>query len=282
MPVSAAHEARTILIREHPDLVSHFCTALGLKTPHNCTLALGPEDANDFKPFELTRDRTITFTNHTGTVEFAVCFEVQLRKDPSREWAWPLYQARLRHDLRCPVAFLVLTPDPNVVHWCAEGFDLGHPDLIFRPLTIGPANIPTTLTLETAQKNLPLAALSAMTHGNKNRNLLKTVCTALDSLPDPDEAVRYHNLILGTLNSRSRTYVETLMQRENFSYSSPWTDSLRAEGKAEVILTVLRARRVLVTNPMRERITGCADLDQLDRWAERAVTVTSADQLFDD
>ncbi|MCD0448489.1 hypothetical protein LO762_04660 [Actinocorallia sp. API 0066] len=80
------------------------------------------------------------------------------------------------------------------------------------------------------------------------------------------------------------------MERVPFSYSSPWTDSLRAEGeargaakyKAEAIVAFLKARGVLVPHTVRDRITACADLDQLDRWIERAATVTSADQLFDD
>ncbi|ROO83487.1 hypothetical protein EDD29_0990 [Actinocorallia herbida] len=76
------------------------------------------------------------------------------------------------------------------------------------------------------------------------------------------------------------------MQYEPFSYSSPWTDSLRAEGAAqaaaEAVIKVLRARDILVTQPARERILACEDGDQLDRWLERAANATHVDELFAD
>ncbi|WP_460301233.1 hypothetical protein [Actinocorallia aurea] len=76
------------------------------------------------------------------------------------------------------------------------------------------------------------------------------------------------------------------MKQQPFSYSSPWTDSLRAEGAikstAMAVIKVLQARDILVTQPARERILACEDGDQLDRWLERAVTAAGVDELFVD
>ncbi|ROO83489.1 hypothetical protein EDD29_0992 [Actinocorallia herbida] len=191
-----------LLVKENPDLVTHFCAQLGVKIPDGCAISLGSEDANDLRPVELTRDRTFVFTRPDGKVKFAVCLEVQLRKDGSREWAWPLYHARLRHDLRCPVAFIVITPDPAVANWCAAGFDLGRPGLVFRPLTCGPSGTESISTMEAAKENISLAALTAMDHGDDpaNRPLLRNLCTAIDSLPDREKAARYYSLVAGSLS----------------------------------------------------------------------------------
>ena len=54
----------------------------------------------------------------------------------------------------------------------------------------------------------------------------------------------------------------------------------RAEGEAKAVLAVLDARGIDVPEDARARITGCADLDQLDTWVRRAATATSVEDLF--
>jgi hypothetical protein len=55
----------------------------------------------------------------------------------------------------------------------------------------------------------------------------------------------------------------------------------RAEGEARMLLRVLAARGIDVPDDIRARITGCSDLDQLERWADRALTATSVHELFE-
>ncbi|WP_167521557.1 hypothetical protein [Microbispora triticiradicis] len=43
---------------------------------------------------------------------------------------------------------------------------------------------------------------------------------------------------------------------------------------------MLEARGLEVPDDVRERIRRCQDLDQLRTWVRRAVTVTSAQELF--
>jgi hypothetical protein len=53
-----------------------------------------------------------------------------------------------------------------------------------------------------------------------------------------------------------------------------------AEGEAKGVLLILETRGIEVTEEQRQRITGCGDPEQLEAWIRRAVTVTSADELF--
>ncbi|MEU5884682.1 hypothetical protein [Spirillospora sp. NPDC047279] len=52
-------------------------------------------------------------------------------------------------------------------------------------------------------------------------------------------------------------------------------------GEAKSIVKVLRGRGICVSDAARERILGCTDEAQLDVWLDRAVTVETAEQLFD-
>lgn len=54
----------------------------------------------------------------------------------------------------------------------------------------------------------------------------------------------------------------------------------KAEGKAEAILAVLDERCILVSSENRERILGTTDLELLNDWIRRAISVPSADELF--
>ncbi|MET8718465.1 hypothetical protein [Streptomyces misionensis] len=53
-----------------------------------------------------------------------------------------------------------------------------------------------------------------------------------------------------------------------------------AKGEAKAVLRVLRARGVEVSESVRERVMACADLDVLETWLDRSLSVASAEELF--
>jgi len=54
----------------------------------------------------------------------------------------------------------------------------------------------------------------------------------------------------------------------------------QAKGEAKAVLAVLEARGIDVPAELRERITTCTDLEQLDTWVRRAATAGTAQDLF--
>jgi flagellar biosynthesis/type III secretory pathway protein FliH len=54
----------------------------------------------------------------------------------------------------------------------------------------------------------------------------------------------------------------------------------KAEGKAEALLMFLRRRGLAVNEAQRQQIVTCIDLAALDRWLERAFSITSVDELL--
>jgi hypothetical protein len=56
----------------------------------------------------------------------------------------------------------------------------------------------------------------------------------------------------------------------------------RAETRADAVLTVLRVRGIAVPEAVRKRILAQKDLQQLERWLERAAIATSVGEVIDD
>ncbi|WP_394826136.1 hypothetical protein [Pendulispora albinea] len=52
-----------------------------------------------------------------------------------------------------------------------------------------------------------------------------------------------------------------------------------AKGGARAVLTVLETRNVVVSDTVRAKILACTDSTVLERWLQRALTVTSAEDV---
>ncbi|SPT58904.1 Uncharacterised protein [Actinomadura madurae] len=52
------------------------------------------------------------------------------------------------------------------------------------------------------------------------------------------------------------------------------------EGEIKVLLVVLEARGFTIDDDLRQRITNCKDLQQLDNWVRRAATAQTLDEIF--
>ena len=57
-------------------------------------------------------------------------------------------------------------------------------------------------------------------------------------------------------------------------------DSWIAEGRARSVLEVLELRNLSVPTDVRERVLAMHEEPQLQRWLARALTVSSADEIF--
>lgn len=101
------------------------------------------------------------------------------------------------------------------------------------------------------------------------------------------------DLVLDRLSGAARQCLEELVNVATYEYQSDYARRYFSRGKAEgeargtaagearALLAVLAARDIDVPEAVRERITGCTDLDQLEAWVRRAATATSVHDLFD-
>ncbi|KAA8889245.1 hypothetical protein F3087_09840 [Nocardia colli] len=69
-----------------------------------------------------------------------------------------------------------------------------------------------------------------------------------------------------------------------YEYQSDFARKYVAEGEvagvARMVLDVLDIRGIAVSDEIRERISGCHDVDQLETWHRRAMLADTADDLF--
>ncbi|MFI6299610.1 hypothetical protein ACIBEJ_49005 [Nonomuraea sp. NPDC050790] len=63
-------------------------------------------------------------------------------------------------------------------------------------------------------------------------------------------------------------------------YRGEYARSISVATEARVVIKVLKARGIPVTDQQQERIQACSDADTLDRWVKRAGLVTTANELF--
>lgn len=182
---------------------------------------------------------------------------------------------------------LVVCPNRAVAAWCAKPIRLGHPGFELRPLVAGPDVIPVIDDPVTARADPELAVLSALAHPADP--VVEAMAGGLEALDSPT-AVDYTNYVLALLPVAAKKHLEDLLATQRtFTYSSPFTeqyvDQGRAEGEAKgevkALLAVLVARGIDVPDEARARITACTDLDLLEVWVRRAVTIDSIDELFD-
>jgi flagellar biosynthesis/type III secretory pathway protein FliH len=56
----------------------------------------------------------------------------------------------------------------------------------------------------------------------------------------------------------------------------------KARGEAAALLKLLKARGIDLTEEQHDAVTSSTDLEEIDRWFDRALTATSANGVFGD
>ncbi|WP_198659240.1 hypothetical protein [Nocardiopsis sp. FIRDI 009] len=285
MAISPEHQIYTELFSDSPDMAVEFLRKRGVRIPDYESSEITSCDLGHVDPVERRSDVAIMLRgegpNGPSDSLMGVIVEVQRDEKERKRFTWPEYVACLRSRHECPVTLLVICPRQPVADWYADAIPLGHPGFVLHPLVVGPKDIPVITDPATVAASPTLGVLSAAAHGARKAGVLDALNSGLDKI-DPEKAAKYISYSLHLLaDTDGQQALEALMMANTFDYHSPWVDSLRAEGEAKMLLRVLTALGVEVTEDARERITGCHDLSQLEAWADRAPDITTIDQLFD-
>ncbi|MFI5714712.1 hypothetical protein [Nocardia sp. NPDC051750] len=294
---STPHEVVIDMFTERPGLVAPLLAALGCELPDYETVVPRSERAAVVAPTEYYADAVIAF-ERGGNPVLAVVLEVQLRPDPDKPWSWPVYTASLRSRMKCPVLLLVFCADARTAKWAAKPLDFGfgNPPITLTPLVLDPSSVPVVTDPEVATALPELAVLSAVAHPRHpdHARIWQALATGLRTL-GADPALRYHDFILTMLPPAVRPVWEAFMSTglRDYNFTSDFARKYIAEGRAEgraegealgeakSILTVLDARGIDVPVHVRDTVTSCSDLDQLQKWLRRALEVNQASELLD-
>jgi hypothetical protein len=221
--------------------------------------------------------------------------EAQGKKDAKKEASWTYYLAHLYEKYKLPPVLLVVCQDRRTAIWAASPVRIGlaqWPSLTMRPLVLGPHDVPLITDPAEAARDIPLATLSAVTHAKEPgaAAILKMLASAMKTLDQNTASVFTELTELGLGDTPAAHTGRKLMALDLSFFRSETSQRLRAEGRSEgraegtarAILLLLDQRGIDITDDARERIADCRDLDTLDTWLSRALTVASAQDLFVD
>jgi hypothetical protein len=179
------HNAPIEMFRENPSLVAHFlATVFHMEVPPHASVRVADSALDQMLPVEFRADLVLELRDATGALVLAVILESQREKTPRKKYSWAVYWAVARAERECPAVVLVLAYDAEVAAWAAEKIDLGLGRGSIEPLVLGPATLPVVTDPAVAEKEVELAVLSAMAHGNGPDGLavIQAAWSALDRL----------------------------------------------------------------------------------------------------
>jgi hypothetical protein len=286
---SMAHEILVDLFKNRPSLAAEILVeVLGFSIPSYTEARIASADLTEIQPAEYRADIVVLLLQD-GVPVRVVIVEVQLAVDPRKRLSWPAYAMVSRAVHGCPVALLVVAPEPAVAGWCAEPIETGIPDFVLRPPVLRRTEVPVVTDPGEALLRPELGVLSALAHGEMEQGaaIASAVLPAVRGLDD-DRARFYYDLVYNSLNEATRRALEAMMKGYEYQsdFARKYVAQGRAEGRAEegalAVLTVLQARGLAVSDSVRERILAQKDPDRLRRWLEKAAVATSVAAVLDE
>ncbi len=291
--VSSRHEAAHRIFQERPELLAPVFRILDVPLPKEAAVEVLTPDATEIRPLERRVDSVLRVDPPDGG-GFLLAIEAQGRRDPAKAVSWAYYLSFLAAKHERSALLLVVCQDKTTADWAAGPFKLGVDDwtaLSVHPLVLGPGNVPVILDADEAAQDLTLATFSALTHGRDPNApaILKALARAMGTA-DPESVSYYSELLeIGLGETPARDIWRNEMRVGTyFPGRGTLIEETFLEGKAQgqteeralAVLRVLEKRGISIPAEARDRITDCAYLNTLDRWFDRAFTVSTADELF--
>jgi hypothetical protein len=296
--VTSPHEVTHRVFQDRPELLASVFRILNLPVAEKATVQVVTPDVTEIRPLERRVDTVLKIRSPED--DFLLAIEAQGRRDPAKAASWTYYLAHLQAKYRKPALLLVVCRDQATAEWAAGPFTCGVNDwtaLSTHPLVVGPGNVPVITDRHEAAQNPALAAFCALLRSpnGDEKPILEALAQAMGSLDPDDRTYFVQTLDIGLGDTPARHSWRTLM-RNYFPGQGTIVEEYYLEGKAEgkaegeaagrakalaeSILHLLERRDVPVSATARLVITSCTDHDTLNRWFDRAITATDADDLF--
>ncbi|MFI1356799.1 hypothetical protein ACH4TV_24940 [Streptomyces sp. NPDC020898] len=286
--VGSSHEALHRIFQKDPALLTRALQGvLHVPFPEPRDFAVLNADLTEVEPIERRVDTLLRVETDDGA--YLLVVESQGKKDEDKRGSWAYYLSFLYAKYRCEPVLIVITQSAATARWAAEPIRLGLPgwhSLTVRPLVLGPENVPVIANEREAERDVPLAVLSAMTHGRgpQSAAILESLAVALRTIDSESAAVFVQFVDSCLADPRAKQIWRDLMTAINYFWRHPLAEQVREEGRVEegarMTLGILEWRGIPVPDAVRERVQACTDLEQLKTWAQRAVHATAAEDLF--
>ena len=282
---SINHDGPIELIRQHPELAVELAqTVPGVPLPEKVSVTLGSADASNVIPDEFRADIVVTlFDAETGELARIVIIEPQGRDQKTKQFSWPSYVTNLRSANKCPdTLLLVICWDETEAVKCRKPIHTGHPGFTLAPVVLSPGSFPGF------SEHTPWLTILAGTIGAVSLDTDLGRRQVLDAITDTHASTAdirsLSAIILGVASDAARQELEATMRTT--PYRTDFFDRVEAEGaaraKREVLLKIIESRHIQPSEEQRELVGSCTDLGRLDTWLDRALTASSAAEIFGD
>jgi hypothetical protein len=284
------HDTVGELIEERPELAVEILRDLmHVDLPPGVPASTASEVFNTRPSQDLVADKVV-LAGTAHDVMHAIVVEAQRERLPAKLRQLPRYAMALwlRHE--CPVDVLVICPDKATAEYYAEPIPIPVPvpHRVFLPRALFPGQVPAFTTPEEVTAHPALAVLSVAYHG-RDPAVAEAFVEGMGSLGGK-RGLKYYEY---GVSMSPRAVCEILEAMVTSTGWRPvhsevgkrfWAEG-RAEGRAEgernTVLMVLKARGLRPTEREQQMIADCTDLDQLQKWAEAAVTATTTSEVFE-
>ncbi|MFF3502293.1 hypothetical protein [Streptomyces sp. NPDC003247] len=294
--VGSSHEAMHRIFQKDPALLTRALQkVLQVPFPDPYDFAAMNVDLTEIEPVERRVDTLLRAETGEGT--YLLVVESQGKPDERKRGSWPYYLSYLYEKYRCEPVLIVVTQNSATARWASEPIHLGVagcPSLTVRPFVLGPDNVPVIADEREAGQDVPLAVLSAMTHGRGRQApaILDSLAAALRTI-DRDTAAVFVQFVDSCLaDDQARQMWRDLMTAIQYFWRHPLAEQVREEGRvegreevrvqerADTVVRILGFRGVPVSDAVRARVESCSDLDRLALWQKRALHVEKAEDIF--
>lgn len=296
MSVSIEHEAPIELCQRHPQLVPKLLGLLGHALPSDVVAEPLPANFNQPVVEQWQSDGAMLLKIVHQPVG-AVALEIQRKPDPAKRLSWPVYTAALhaKHG-GINTYLLVIATNRPTAQWARQPIKSCQPHAPFVPLVVGPDELPRVESVEAALADLPLAMLSALLHVSDDRGEVDAshALRAVQAKAGSDVVVWFYGLLRGIVDDEKLTLLQEIIKMldpwANFQPRTKWERESfsagisegEAKGEAKALLRILSSRNLPLADDQRRRIEQCQDVQQLERWIERALSARSAAEALSD
>jgi hypothetical protein len=303
-----AHEAAAEILHRDPQLVAMLLGMCGVILPSGAFPVATDSNLSDRDPTELRSDNVLIFQGRGGKV--AVIAEVQKdRRDARRMYSWPAYLCNARAEHKCDAVLLVLALSRRAARESAKAIRTGHPGFDLTPLVRGPGTLPPP---DSAAFGPQLTMLNILTGDLDLTDHAARVLALLIIAGAPAELRDgYTRIIRAVAPKSARAALEELMMthlKDDFvdgwiaeglakgeaqglakgeaqglakGLAQGLAEGL-AEGEAKMLLKVMTARGLTVSEDITVRVTECRDPAQVELWFDRAMTATTIEEIFEE
>ncbi|MEB3237012.1 MAG: hypothetical protein VKO64_05260, partial [Candidatus Sericytochromatia bacterium] len=214
MSPGALHEVLIELLRHVPE---HLTSALARVVPEldpELPVTLMDPAASVPLVVDRTADLVMMF-GEAASPRLVVVVEIQLAKDPDKQWFWPQYVVAMHQRWACAVELLVIAPDPRVAAWARQPIRLNGRGSQIVPLVLGTEDFPR-LSLEELAGQPHAAVFHALLHCRDREDLplLEQALADVGSLPEPDR-VGYYQILRSCLFPSFLELAEVAMSLEH-------------------------------------------------------------------